>query len=643
MKTLILDKPLNPEDAAEFPDELLRAYDTVVDLGSHERPLANIRRPDGFADASLSEQLDRIDDWATDVANRLCVDGRPISFPLREAYRWWLVGWFRKELLGSWFAAARFIEVAGRNGSEIHIASRRMLFPQLLLQRVEALGASGRILGDMNGGLTSSGNRMPVGKVRSLLRRWTRRKWTHLFPRRHGADSCACVAADIEPPPRGNQQGAADQAAGILERYNATGRNPTIFFYLVCDTCVKVLRRAAAITAGRGFEPLYIDMASEKNGVDWEALSHPCLRMRDAQPGGAALLIRKPTLAMQSAEPSDASALFAGCEDLLVRTLRQYAANDIGRLVKAHHTLWNHLKPAAVVVADEGLPPACLGVAAAEAGIPSVCVAHSRTPPVSRTYAFDVIALFGQGVVDELNRREQPPSGCTLVSIGACRYDELFLGAYTSAPAIREQLRISPGQPIVTFGSQWLVPNDTGHWKRRGVEWLLEGLPDDVVLVIKKHPLETDDICETVASEHDPGRYRIVREVDLYGLLAASRALVTHNSNIATEAVLLRRPVILIDFPGAERELCAKHGLALMVNSPESLNGAWHRAFQDGVHSIPDYETKRSRLISRSLYADDGKSSLRLAELIEGRARGAIVAGNTAKRAESARDDVRWI
>ena len=289
------------------------------------------------------------------------------------------------------------------------------------------------------------------------------------------------------------------------------------------------------------------------------------------------------------------------------------------RWQKAHSSLWQHRKPHAILAMSEGADMACMAHAAARHRIATVDLAHALQPAKSRSYAFDALALFGPDNVATHNRRETPPSFCDIVALGSCRYDKIYQGDYPDAKFIRTQLGLAEDRPIVVFVSQYLWKGDAriAELKSKIAQWLQTALPHGAILILKKHPLEDDSICEDILRDALGERFKVTRQSNIYALLNIASAVVVMWSNTGLEAVLMDKPVIAVPGEGVCPLPYMTYGLCQFAHSADELRAHLIYALKAGIGFIPDYAQKKKLFIADILTAHDGNSHRRLADLLE--------------------------
>ena len=169
-------------------------------------------------------------------------------------------------------------------------------------------------------------------------------------------------------------------------------------------------------------------------------------------------------------------------------------------------------------------------------------------------------------------------------------------------------------QPMVIFASQPLFDQELKYqvWKM-----LFEGMKGlgELQLVVKPHPSEFQ--LESYLSAHfssEAGNYTIVRDQDLYQMLASCSALITCSSTVAVETIYFHKPIIVLD-PYAEDMMgFVKDGLAHSATKSGELKSLLTSALQNDLDIdkfiYDDY-------LKRYASAIDGKVCQRIMDIVE--------------------------
>jgi len=246
---------------------------------------------------------------------------------------------------------------------------------------------------------------------------------------------------------------------------------------------------------------------------------------------------------------------------------------DLARDVSAYATGWFPRKPgeilrtrrllervpaAGVLVADEYHRQECVE-AARSVGIPVFAVQHGTIFRHHNGYMHadrpatlqlpDVTYVFGRWerdllVHDSVYREDE------VVASGSPRVD-LFRPEDVHLAAVRAELGVAPGDRMVVLSGTYGSIYRRFHYPVLLARLFDRSLPG-VHLVVKQHPAELDEgpyraVVEGVAAAggFQPPAITVVREVDLYRLLAAADAHLGIHSTVLTEAVLVGTPNLL--------------------------------------------------------------------------------------------------
>lgn len=285
-------------------------------------------------------------------------------------------------------------------------------------------------------------------------------------------------------------------------------------------------------------------------------------------------------------------------------------------------------KPSALVLYAEssGWGRAALA-AAREAGVKSVAVQHGILYPRYFSYRHeadetdcpipDLTAVFGEEAKRLLMAMGRYPED-RLVVTGSPKFDALLeRGRKLKAPLIRERFGIADGDALVTVASRFRAIRETHQAigsEFPGFVRAVEAMTG-VAALVKPHPAEPVEPYEAVLQQERARHVDVVSSAeDLGELLVASDALVTVESLSAVEALVLRRPVIVLNMPTNLRSL-VESGAAVGVPA-----GADPRPVLDKV--LFDPATRQALEEARRRYLDevargvDGGATRRLVELI---------------------------
>ncbi|NND93252.1 MAG: hypothetical protein HKN45_00185 [Flavobacteriales bacterium] len=170
---------------------------------------------------------------------------------------------------------------------------------------------------------------------------------------------------------------------------------------------------------------------------------------------------------------------------------------------------------------------------------------------------------------DELN----PGHYCEVFETGIVRMDEVVKRQYLERAEIFAG--VGKGESIVLFATQ---PQRDENLRQRAAEevFIVAKETDGMKLFLKLHPREKDvDYYHTIARKVGCTNYEILRgNADLYSLIHHSDIVITCFSTVGTEAVLMRRPLVVIDHLEQDVQGYVKEGVGIGVKNLKMLEDA---------------------------------------------------------------------
>ncbi|MFW9973450.1 MAG: CDP-glycerol glycerophosphotransferase family protein [Candidatus Odinarchaeota archaeon] len=240
----------------------------------------------------------------------------------------------------------------------------------------------------------------------------------------------------------------------------------------------------------------------------------------------------------------------------------------------------------------------------------------------------DKVALEGEWVKQVLIKMGQDIS--KLEVTGQPAYD-LLKEEYTKIDktAIRSKFNIDTNNIIVLYTSQPLmeglgvdnsfIPQDISSSHKEEIREICLSLYDrkDILLLIKPHPNESDDLHYQVVNEVKAKNIKVVsRKANIHELISISDILITRHSTTGLEAIVLDKPVIIVDILGdVDSFPYVDYNSALGVYKRENIWPAVKSIFEN--KQVNDtLKEGRARFIRDFAYQIDGKSSQRIVALI---------------------------
>ncbi|MGH9462102.1 MAG: hypothetical protein ACRD1X_12845, partial [Vicinamibacteria bacterium] len=266
--------------------------------------------------------------------------------------------------------------------------------------------------------------------------------------------------------------------------------------------------------------------------------------------------------------------------------------------------------------------------AASEASVPSFAVQHGILYPrlyanehsvdevASRLDGGDTVpiptrtAVFGSMARDLLvERGHYPPE--RIVITGSPKFDALLeAGRNFDRRETRERLGLAADVPMLVVASRFTaigpVFEDLVH--------AVEGVAD-LWLLVKPHQAERSDAYQQVGARARASRLRILPpEENLLELLFASDGLITVDSLASSEALVLGRPVMVVNLPSNLSAL-VERGVAFGVPSGEPIEPALRRFLHDRDLGR-ELESQRRKYLEEFAYGADGASTSRIVSAI---------------------------
>ena len=268
--------------------------------------------------------------------------------------------------------------------------------------------------------------------------------------------------------------------------------------------------------------------------------------------------------------------------------------------------------------------------AANRAGVPTFAVQHGIMYPryYSHEHAPDEArgkdacplptrtAVFGSLARDLLIKRGQY-SPETIVVTGSPKFDALVKAAeHYDRPAIRERLGVPADAPLLVVASRFSAIGPVFADLVQAAEsspgcWLL----------VKPHQAERADPYLEVKRQLGATRMRVVgTEENLLELLFASDGLVTVDSLASSEALVLGRPVLVVNLPSNLSPL-VERGVALGARRGEEIRQQLERFLREG-EARARLSERRREYIQEFAFGADGRSTERIVEALRQTAEG---------------------
>jgi hypothetical protein len=240
---------------------------------------------------------------------------------------------------------------------------------------------------------------------------------------------------------------------------------------------------------------------------------------------------------------------------------------------------------------------------------------HRHAPDEADTPVPDATALFGASARRLLIHLGHPRPE-SLVLTGSPRFDELLERARScDRDALRRALGADEDQPLVAVASRFRAIRDTHSAIGSAFPSLVAAIRAlGVRAVVKPHPAESHGEYLAAIGLSDPAIRVLQPSADLLDVLIAADALVTVESLSAVEALVVGRPVVILNMPTHLGAL-VDAGVALGVDAGADPADTLRRA-------LTDAETRNALQHARALYLHelalgvDGQATRRIVNLL---------------------------
>ncbi len=265
--------------------------------------------------------------------------------------------------------------------------------------------------------------------------------------------------------------------------------------------------------------------------------------------------------------------------------------------IELNKKIFERAKPKIVILFDNGTG---LGRSAAlsarKYNIPSICIQHGSIVmnPISTELTADVFAATGK--IDKEYLVNMKADEDKIHVTGQPRFDTITKRSYNSKK-IFESLDIDSESKIVTLATQ-------PDFREKIIEILKEIRPqikNKYNIIVKPHP----DESESDYSEVESDEIKIVKDIDLHELINASNSFVNVASTSALEALVLGKPIIVIDSKYSNYT----KNLGNVVKNGKEL----HKAIIKNAGK----KNNISKKVEEFVFKSDGRSSERIIKLMK--------------------------
>jgi glycosyltransferase involved in cell wall biosynthesis len=289
--------------------------------------------------------------------------------------------------------------------------------------------------------------------------------------------------------------------------------------------------------------------------------------------------------------------------------------------------LLRHVRPRVLSLYAEssGWGRAALAACAAE-GVPSLALQHGILYPKYFSYRHppdeadcprpDRTAVFGEAARRFLVERGGY-AAASLVLTGSPKFDQLLERVERwDRAALRRRLGLEEDEPVLLVASRYRAIRDTHHAIGAALPALARAVDElGARCLIKPHPAEPAAPYERVLRETAARGTSVMPPAsDLLELLHAADVLVTVESLSAVEALVLGRPVVVLEMPTHLRDL-VEAGVAVGVAAGADPGPALWSVLRD-PDTRAQLDEARERYLTELALGVDGRATERILNLV---------------------------
>jgi len=224
-------------------------------------------------------------------------------------------------------------------------------------------------------------------------------------------------------------------------------------------------------------------------------------------------------------------------------------------------------------------------------------------------------AVFGSLAKDILVRRGSYDPD-RIVITGSPKFDDLVRAAQGfDVSATKKDLGVPEEARFLVLATRWTAVSPVFRELVEAVERVNISSALDLWLFVKPHQAESTRPYDEVLEELHPAKCHVLSaSINLLELLFASDGLVTVDSFASSEALVLGRPVLVVNLPN-NLDALVERGVALGVFRGEPIETAIRKlVFDDGV--ARELERMRKEYIQEFAFGADGRSTERIVEAV---------------------------
>jgi glycosyltransferase involved in cell wall biosynthesis len=321
-------------------------------------------------------------------------------------------------------------------------------------------------------------------------------------------------------------------------------------------------------------------------------------------------LYRKLSHSMQRT-PEGLSRAIWGVACQLVRENLMVRASTVAAAIVIFDDIFARFLPDVLVAIPDNTPFGMAAVAVARRNmVPSLTALAGQIfdhPQYGFLYA-DSVAVNSDSAKEVYLRRGIPPN--RLFATGIAHYDDTFRMAESLLKSRKES-----EFKVVVFATENLPLTETFGMISPVASAALA--IHQAVVIVRPHPREPPSNYEVFVRRFGSDRITVDSTSPLLELLSKADVCVTGFSNVAVEAMILKRPVICMNLTGKPDKLpYAKEGAALGVHHPDEVGPAITKALFD-EQTKTSLAERQTAYLKKQFSTTTGDASMRIVELIE--------------------------
>lgn len=225
-----------------------------------------------------------------------------------------------------------------------------------------------------------------------------------------------------------------------------------------------------------------------------------------------------------------------------------------------------------------------------------------------------IMALNGQYYKDLLIKGSSYPED-KLKIVGQPRYDFIFKGYYSKKNFCKKNgITCKKKLILVTTQPFGLEIHKTISDKFITAILRLEDNLEEMKIIIKPHPRENANYYKNLLKKSS---IHILNEkYDTYDAINACDVLITSSSTTAVEAMIMKKPVLILNLSGEEKTPYTESGAAILVKKEENLLKTI-KLLLFNVKVREELFKKQKDFLYQFIYLQDGKATERFIDLIK--------------------------